>query len=606
MFTSSWAKDRWFRHAALLLPAVLLGVAPPARAQADGIAFDELLPDDTLALIHVRDCQAIAERPDALPWQALLSTPELAHGAEIAGWIASWDNLVAGQLGVSFREVIALGRGQAALAVRAPRDSLATGMPIILLAELGEDNEASEALAERASAALRAAGYAARSEETSGTTLRVFMKPSAEMGSSARIAAWAVHGSLLIASSDADTVRGILARWSTGAARSLARKPAYERVMGAAPEPARIRWYLDAHRLLEMASPLLEIIGGGKRDDIVAALDLSGLGSVWALGGGLALGTDRWDALAKTAVFWDGPAQPLGKLAAFSGEDLAPPAWVPADIASYASASWDPRRILQTTQLFGAALRWGTPAELLERWLGAGTGVDPESELVAPLGRRAILLTDRPKPGGAPGQLLALELADPATMSSSIAKLMPRVGKPCSRREIEHESLYECSLPPWLDPLPAAVPLFAPPRRVTVTVALGYLMIGSDAELVERVLRSAASGADGLDTDPDYRAVAGQFPVGVGQVTFTRLAGAPVPTPAVRAADAVRAATAPLPVGATPAALPATLHLISALASHRADGWRRAPSGSYTVQDETGLLHVRFTPRATHAPALPE
>jgi hypothetical protein len=205
-----------------------------------------------------------------------------------------------------------------------------------------------------------------------------------------------------------------------------------------APE---VRWFMNpfgyaraSRSLLREDSPLRR----GK--DYVAILESQGFDAIQGVGGYVNLAVNNaFEIVHRTAVYAPPiPGEPekyklaMRMLKFTNGGELKPQPWVPRQLASYRTFNFDLQNAFETFgTLFDAIAGYENAfADVVEGFEKDpyGPRVKIREELVAHLGTRVTLITDYEVPITTKSErfLFAIELANPAAVEATIAKMMDR------------------------------------------------------------------------------------------------------------------------------------------------------------------------------------
>jgi hypothetical protein len=243
-----------------------------------------------------------------------------------------------------------------------------------------------------------------------------------------------------------------------------------------------------------------------------------GFTAIQGVGGFVALGQGDFDVLYHAAVYAPGPYQKsMRMLKTLAGDDFAPPAWVPGNVATYESGYVDVANAFQNVgSLFDATYGEGDAGTFDDIIKGLrddpnGPQVDVSKEVIGRLGQRVTLITDARKPIGphSDRSLLAAAAKDEKGLAQAVRKLMEN-DEDVKRHDLNGNIvLWEMITreKKKKGAEPAAVKAKAP--NSAVAVAHGQLLIASDITFLQDILGGKEAGKEkGLAVQLDYQRIA--------------------------------------------------------------------------------------------------
>lgn len=605
---------------AMLVCATLAVWAPRASA-ADMPAFDQILPDDTVGLLSVRNAAELRQQWGRSQFGRALADPaikafidDLLSKDEVAGVLAKVEQ----SLGIGLGELVRLPEGQVAVGVRAKSgEGAEADVAVMALIDFGGNVTKGRGLVERLGQKAEQSGAIKKTETFEGTTITVLRhKPGegadekeSEGKASKKLAgkgdekaagradrfslAYAMKDSALFVASDDKTLKQILTNAKGGSAKSLAKSETYQHYLKRVGADAHAHFFLDAGKVVD----LISAVAGdpSQAAQVGIFMQLLGLTPIKSIGGSYAIGQGPYDGVMKLFVHHDGPAQGALKIFALKTSDIKPESWVPADVASYMSVNWDMKEGFEALNQLINTFQPGALEMLLEKALGPeGQKIDLQKDIVNKLGKRVTLVTDYSRPITAYSQrmLVAVEVSDAKGFSQTLSKLANLVpGGGVEKREFQGSLIYEVKAPQAVADGEAE----GKGVKMGMTVAKDRLMFATNVGLLEKVLRgdSGKKLADSLD----YQSVAEHFPGQAATVSFSRT------EEQMRAFyDVLKSGALARQVGAAAAMEPRLGFLVEFLKGDKLpefDVMRKylSPSGGYTTIEEDGLLNVSFTLR---------
>jgi hypothetical protein len=518
-----------------------------AGVEAHGARPSEsLLPASTKGWVSVEEVDKLSENWGRTQFGQMLGDPEMEQFAEDlrSRLEGKWSGL-SDDFGIELEDIEGTAAGAASLAVT-QGEGVAPAM--LLMIDVGETREKVDALIAKIDKKLRERGAKVSKKAIRKTDVSIYNLPKdKQRAGSSGLVVYCVKDNVLWAADQVAALEDILARASSEAADSLDKLPAFQAVMqrckqGAGDLVPQVRWFAEP---LGLASAL-QILYPPKEpqdQDMVKVLKTEGFDAIKGVGGFLNLTVGQYDLLHRTAIFAPPPYQRSMRMLVFPNvETMAPPAWLPGDIATFTTANVD----IQTAFKYCGTLFDQTIGEgeegVFEDTLDSirddpeGPGIDIRKDLVTHLGTRVMLATDYELPVTLDSEriLIGVETTNPSAMAIAIEKSM-KSDPSVQRREIggfvvweiqEEAPEHEAPVVEFADPVgfddPAALPKGAEGEagggvklgeggRVlphsAITVAYDHVLVCSHIDLLERVLTQQQSEAEQLGAAEDYKKV---------------------------------------------------------------------------------------------------
>jgi len=529
-------------------------------AQPAGVAAlpppEELLPNTTAAVVIVPDTQNLEQHWNQTQLGRLAADPVMKPFAEDLQrqFESRWTTLRQ-RLGMSLDDLKQLqGRG---LAVAFTRPKDAPVAQVVLLDVRGRE-QAANALLQKAAQQQLARGAKRREELTDGVTVTVFDLPPAPQPGGPQRVAYFLHQGLLCGADSFEAVEDVLHRWSQGGKDNLAAVSGFQAVMRRCRQDAgqtarpQARWFIHPLSYAEVVRALTPEEKRRKGRSIGELMGNQGLEAVQGIGGFVDFAAEGFERIHRTALYAPPPYEKAMNMVALPNGVLPPPpAWVPRDVASYATFYVDLVKAFDNfgplfDDLYGQGEE-GVWEDVLEglRTDPNGPQIDLRAELIVHLGPRVIMLSDYSLPITPTSErlLFAVEAKDPQAVAAAVAKTM-RTDQSVRRRELGGHVIWETVEPPPVSvPAvdvrgPSSLPFVEPRRgerkpqprkkqlmpRAAVTVAQGYLIVASHIEFLVEVLQPREQ-REMLANDLDYRVVAGKLQeFGLGECCGLRFA----------------------------------------------------------------------------------
>lgn len=499
-------------------------------AQAAGPS-EALLPSSTKGYVSVPRVPVLVESWSKTQVGRLLADPVMQPFADDLRrqikekWARGHD-----KLGLSVEDVQGLASGELALALVRATDG--KGALAMLVDITGNEEEAQRAL-DKVADTLHQRGAARKEQEFAGTTLTVFSREPKGEAEEERQLVHFIKDGLLVTSDHLGVAADILNRMGGPQPDSLASLEPYQKVMercrshAGALEP-HVRWFVEP---IGLAEAVRSSVGDRPRKDkdYLGALKNQGFGAVQGIGGFVNFAVDRYGLLHRTAVYAPPPYNLAMRMLVFpNGDDFSPQAWVPRDIATYATFQCDLQNAFEraSTLVDELAGDEGVFEDTIRCVIDDpyGPKVDIRNDLVAHLSQRTTILTDYKLPITPTSQrrLLAIETANPHALAAAVARSLKNDPQVIERKVHEHlvwEITPEAAAVPVIqiqNPGGAAGPVGAAANqggqlpKSAVAIAHGHIFVSSDVDLLEKIL-AELDERERLDGDMDYRLVVAEF-----------------------------------------------------------------------------------------------
>jgi hypothetical protein len=534
-----------------MLAGVLAGVATTAGAA--GLAPSEtVFPDTTLAWLSIPDPQEFRARFDRSSYGRLIADPAMKAFVDgLKEQVSENGKQRLAKLGLSLEDLAEVVGGELAVAAVKPAEGR---MATVLVVDTTGREDKAKALVDTLGARLLERKAKQVAVPDAPAELVVYQLPPEEderkqTSPRDRRVAFALAPSALVVGDDAVHVGQAFAVLAQGRADSLATLPAFkaveERSAPAVPASAApLRWFvkpLPFATAYREANPPRE---KRKGPDYVTILGRQGFDAVQAAGGVLVFSEAAHSLRHHSFIYappLEGrdPASPdrfdlAARMLRFPvAADIAPPAWVPADMGGWTTLQWDVQAAFTSAETLvdeivgDKGVYDDVIASLKED--PDGPQIDVEKDLVACLGKRITVISGHVEPLGldADRLVIALECADESRVAATIAKVMNADGD-MEKIDIGGQVAWELvdrshAIPKLEVETPGGAITHADEEdeatsrrqrlrekeekllpHSTVTVARGHLLIASHRDILERVL-TAEGERDQLAESADYK-----------------------------------------------------------------------------------------------------
>jgi hypothetical protein len=494
------------------LAGLTLWAAPGSAA----VPAEQTLPGSTLALVKINDAAGLRAAFGQSQLGQLLADPAMTPlKDDVKGKLEAGNNRLRQRIGVTIGELLELPQGPAWLAV-VGRDNAKPPIALILSIDAGENRAKMEDVLARATKQAEEAGGHVTTETFRGAAIRVIQPPKPQDNKETAPLVWTSQGGVFTIATDVDALKDLLSN-AQGRTDSLAASESFAPVQQKVGRDAQLVWYIDMAQVFRRITQAADAQGGNAQQ-FEAMLQLLGINSLKALGGGFAFHSGDFDSVSRVYIYTPGPGQGLLKLFPMPKVNLRPEPWVPASVASYQSYSWDLDKAYAGLKELANMLA-PNMLEQVERDLVGPNGGQPlsfQKDVFGPLGDRISAISDFKKPITEQSQrvLVAAELEDPQAFRNTLNKLIALVGGAPKKREFQGTTIYDFDLPEL--PNAGAGGLKGP---ISVAIALDHVFAATDPSLLEQVLRT---GGPALADAPGYQAVAKQLPDQASSVSYTR------------------------------------------------------------------------------------
>ncbi len=557
------------RHALLCL---LLLIPPFARAEEEAVAFDRLLPGDTLVYVGLHSVSRTIERYRDGALRAFWEDPAIATFT--AGLRKGWGEAMAGmkeKTGVSLEEALEVVSGELALFV--PAGGLDDGATrYVLLADVGGNGErVREILAGAERLLLEGDRHRRFEEEFRGVTIVSYQsteekKEAEEEGCGEEVVeppepvpaegcgedleevgpeefeemefaessggndaptCWCLEGNLLAAASDVETLKMHLAYREDDAAPRLADHEPYRRVLAKTGTRRDLVAYLGYPSMVKALNEDWTFDEEGAR-----IFDAVGLASIDAIGGQLGIERDGFGI----DIFVGVPGKKTGVLKLFDApnEGLRPPLLVDPSVDGVNTWAVDLPGLWVEFRRIANTIEPGLLATVdggLEMLKGA-SGVDLQADFIGALGKEITWYSaSREAAGGGaetgaegagadpeamPSFVLAVAITDRQKLDGALGGLLAAAQAQGMVRVEEEEYLgikiHSAATPFGIKPCYALLP--------------DHLLISLAADDLKAVVRRVGKEVKSLRDTEEFERCAARLPEGRIVVGFTREARA--------------------------------------------------------------------------------
>ena len=356
-------------------------------------------------------------------------------------------------------------------------------------------------------------------ETRNGFRVTVYTIPATAGQLNDRMAYIVLHNGQLLATDHPAALGEVLQRWKGMAAESLANSDTFQATMArteleGGDIAAHAEWFVEP---LGLARVIRSSNGGRLRrgTDMLQVLERQGFDVLRGIGGQVAVATATHELLHHTFVYAPGERRLAAKLLDFpNGGPLAPPTWVPHDIANYVSFRWNMAQAFESSKTLVNELAGANFFdEFLENLENDPNGprVNLRRDLVQHLGDRITVFSDCTRPITPQSErfICAVEVRDTEAVARTIHQAL-QADPTAHKHLIGGHAVWEIIQEELEDELTLTVEFNGPGfhfgatqdaeeeedsasslPQSAITVANGRLLISSHVEYLAEVLNAA-------------------------------------------------------------------------------------------------------------------
>ncbi|TXT37674.1 MAG: hypothetical protein FD138_602, partial [Planctomycetota bacterium] len=422
------------------------------------------------------------------------------------------------ELGISLKDLLQVPSGEFAFAVLTPQGKKISA---VMFLDFGDNEKTVDALMEKAEKALEENGAESDDEEIDGTKVTTWtFKNGADKPNQL---VYFIKDTMLVATSDLDTAKGVLARWDGKHSDTFADNDNYNLILekcSTDDEDGLFVWYINPMGLVQAGiqqaaaqNPQVALIAG-------AVLEPLGLMSLKAMGGSADMGTEHFDGISKTFFVIEQPTKGLLNVFQFPAIEQKPPKWVSANASAWFSLNWDIAGAYKAAGAMFALAPNAPPGGLdaiVDSFAEQGPRVHLKKDVLDLLsGRIQVVVEPGKKKDDEPAQdrvVVAIGLNDAKKFQATLTKLTKMPGFPGQTREFKGATIIEFEVPDFSGSLE--------PKMAGLAIGQDQLMFSNDVTIVEAMLRGDTDG-DALVDSAAYKSIAEHLPAKTSIVSFSR------------------------------------------------------------------------------------
>lgn len=506
-----------------------------------------LLPEKTLGYLRIENVTEFREELASSATGKMLADPKLKPiASEVYLAAGELFESVGQQVGVSLDELLAIPKGQLAVALFPLDDAAAVMAPAtpnqasdkpkddspeairkrleakqpssgvsfggLIVIETGDDNASLQKILSTLERKLSESGWVARRETIRGTSLVRIVRTN----NPDRVLEYFSRDGATVIGIGAGAGQAALERWNGESAEpTLAESTDFAAVMGrcigAEDTRPQITFFVDPYRIVER---IIKNSGGGAAL-VWPMVESLGIGKIRGIGGSVFQGGEMFDDISHMHVLLDPPRDGIFSVVRPSKGDTNPPSWVPDDVSSYMSLAWRVDKSFDGFErIFDRFSGDGSfAAQVIEPYQKA-TGLDLRESLVNTTQDRLVLITwlQRPVTFNSNTSLVGIHLKDSAQTSATIEKLRQTLWKSLETDSIGATKVYRGRQRDGNRNVPPTIRVPEPCGAIVGD----WLMVSDSRQLLEHVIRAQSGSVPRLANQPEYDLVASELGAQLG------------------------------------------------------------------------------------------
>ena len=387
----------------------------------------ELLPETTVAFVQVNDFRDLMEKFRETGFGQLLQeegVASLMRGLWEESELAY--QAIKDDVGVSLEEIQALPAGELTFAVIAPRRKKPEYMMIL---ELDEESESLDRLLDRGRELFQKEGGKEVIEQQNDDGIK--LESFNVKGQDVKLFRL---GGLVVGSTSEAELDAFVARWAGREVKkvrplSVNRKfvTIMNRCAGDKELKPEARFYVDPIAIIKSANT-----GNASAQVALSFLPALGLDGFLGIGGSWVLTEDEFESVVHGHVLFSDPRSGILEMTALKPTTYEPESWLPADVYSYLTTSWDVDKMLaELTTMVDSFRGEGTFDQWIESNVTDETGLDLKEDMLAHITGRLTYLQwiGKDQLAASSKSAVALELSDAEAFESSLEAVVARINE---------------------------------------------------------------------------------------------------------------------------------------------------------------------------------
>ncbi len=483
-----------------------------------GPRFLRLAPERTVAILHTPDWRRLKADVRKSPSYAMWKDPQVQRFlekplAKLRQRLEEWENeagFKVADFGVVFQREMLV----ACTSMDFQRDL----MRVALIADVGDRGPDALRLIDKLIEKFGAEGIEKGSEDFMGETLyRVQFPPEQAKRIKVDELVYAVVDGVLLVSDDREAVKSAAAKLRGSAGPSLTDDETFRFVqekIGAYD----IGFFVDIQKILAAADR------ADRTGEARKVIDHLGLRGARAAGSGLDIAEDR--VVVRGFFYAPAPRKGLMKILVQPAGDVAPPAFVPKEVASYAAFRFSPlaawREAMNMMRDISPSA-YGFVQGYIQAWsANPEAPLRLEDELLAPLGPLFLdyesidpSAESSKADAGDRSAVFVIQVRNRSAFEAGLASLK-KLGGGAVKFSSQDYMGYKIEQVETRNEFATVKPNQTKPEEVKKILAFAltdnYLVLGGDVEAVRGCLRRLGGSADSLRDNPDFQKVAALLP----------------------------------------------------------------------------------------------
>ncbi|WP_166822671.1 hypothetical protein [Thalassoroseus pseudoceratinae] len=511
--------------------ALLIGSGSTVRA-ADAVAVDQKLPSNVMLFFSF---------PNVTEFKAQWQNTTMAKLYEDERFADFWEDVsvqverasdeLEQNVGLTLKQLASIPTGEVAMAVVAkPKQEVG----IVSFLDFGDKEDAVDQLLNQAQEKLEQTDAERDVVEFEGTQIVVYSFPQIEESDTPfkPKLAYCVKDSTLMFGSTVDVLKESLVRWDGQHEDTFSGNSSYKYILSKCKyEDAKpgVKWFADP--LSGLQAGLRAAAAENPQVAFASAfLPILGVNNLKGMGGASYVAAGEFEEVSKTLLHVEQPVAGLLNLFRFPETDLAPPAWIPADVDGFTITNWDAAAAYTSIETLVDNFVFRQPGglrakidEIAEQEGGVGVNIKTDiiDQMDGPIytvnygtGEAAASAIGTPTPG-MPKTVVALTLKDEKKMQGLVGKLLDNGGDAIEARDFNGETIYDLKVDPQ-----AAGAAGANFSGVSFAVSKGLFIFSTDAKDLEQILRDKR--VEPVAELPEYKKIAAHFPAKTSMLSFQR------------------------------------------------------------------------------------
>ena len=495
-------------------------VAASAPAGHAAVEPEKVLPDSTLFFFKVKNAAEFRDGFAQSQFGQLLADPAVKPlKDDVLKKLEQQSKALKDKFGVTLDELVKLPQGPVHVAI-VTKTGGRVPIAVLATADAGKNEKAMTDFMVKATKQAEEANAKVGTESYKGLTLHVVQPPKDGDKLNPPLI-WTNNGPVFHLATDLEALKDVISH-ADGRSGSLETVDSYVKSKAKLGADAPVSWFFDINKAIKLAVRTAGAKNPGAAN-IEGILDQVGINGLKSAAGTFTFNTGAFDSVSKVYFLAPAPTQGILKLFMMPPASLRPEPWVPANVASYQTLSWELDGAYDALNDLVNNFQPGM-LNLLEQQLVGPNGGEPLSlkkDVFGPLGDRLTLVSDFKKPIKEDSQrlLLGVALDDAKAFTNTLTKILGMTGANPAKRDFNGTTIYDFKLP--IPDMPNNAGGNNPFKNGTASLAIAKdtLFVASEPGLLEATLQGSSSA---LADSPSFQAVAKQMPAKTSSLTYAR------------------------------------------------------------------------------------